>query len=431
MNSPDKHTFLIETLGCRANQYDTQAMRELLSRSGFRETRSETEADIFIINSCSVTHKADKGCRNRITHFKKINPKGKVAVAGCYAEFASDRKLLSVSGAHYLIKNSEKIKIADILKNTKISGSSRENFNISDFENRDKAFLKIQDGCDHKCSYCKVRLVRGRSKSRPEVDVMEECRRILKKGFKEITLTGICLGAWGMDIGKNERLCNIVSRILALPGDFRVRLSSIEPIYINDSLIKLIASNDKLCEHLHVPLQSGDDAVLKRMRRPYTTRSFQSIIARIRKNVPNAAFTTDVLAGFPGETEASFKKTLKFLKRVKPSRMHVFSYSRREGTEAAAYSDEIRPEVTKKRTRALNVLNKSLMDEFAKRFLNKKERVLIESDRDKKTGLLAGYTSFYVRVLVDGPDSLKNSMRNVLLKSPAPETGVLVGALVN
>jgi len=381
-------------------------MREELLRSGFAEKMGEEGADFFIINSCTVTAKADKDTRSMIRHFHRINPKGKIVVAGCYAELESDRKtLLSMPGVTYLTRNSEKGKIAEILRPPVIA--RRPTSTITDFKDRDRAFVKIQDGCDHRCSYCKVSIVRGPSRSRPADEIAKEARALVEKGFKEIVLTGVCLGA------RKSGLADLAKKLLRIAGSFRIRLSSIEPGYVTDDLLRALNDEPKLCKHLHIPLQSGDDKILKLMNRPYTTRSFARLIKKIRKNIPDIAITTDVLLGFPGEDKKSFRKTEKFIKAIRPSRMHVFSYSKREGTAAAKLKNYTDRKEARNRVNILTELSKRLQTEFAKGFIGRPQKVLIESRRDRSTGLLTGYTDRYVRVLTDGPDSLKNRLVSV------------------
>ncbi|MGB2705555.1 MAG: tRNA (N(6)-L-threonylcarbamoyladenosine(37)-C(2))-methylthiotransferase MtaB [Candidatus Omnitrophota bacterium] len=434
MNFPaNKPTFTIKTLGCKVNQYESQAMREDLVGCGFAEETGRETADFFIINSCTVTGKADKDTRSLIRHFHRINPKGKIVVAGCYAELDSDRKeLAGIAGVAYLVRNREKGRIAEILS---ISGTglglargqvslsgvvSRRDLSppkrpipagITDFKDRNRAFVKIQDGCDHRCSYCKVSIVRGPSRSRCPEEIVKEVRSLVEKGFKEIVLTGVSLGA-------HKNLAGLISEISRLEGSFRIRLSSIEPGYVTDALLGAIKSNSKMCKHLHIPLQSGDDRILRLMKRPYNTKRFAGIIKKIRKHIPDAAITTDVLVGFPGEDERHFRKTVRFIKKIRPSRMHVFPYSRREGTAAAKLSHSLSKQEVKERVKILTDLSKYFSLEFAKRFIGKPQEVLIESQRDRSTGLLTGYTDRYVRVLTDGPDLFKNCLVSVRSRSP-------------
>ena len=423
MNYPFKPTFLIKTLGCKVNQYESQAMREQLVQNNFLEKTDDTRADFYIINSCTVTRKADRDTRNLIHRFHRQNPQGKIIIAGCYAELDDDRKsLLDIPGVTHLVKNNEKHKIAEILiTNSRLPAyrpgrQTDHEFSISDFSDRDRAFVKIQDGCDHKCAYCKVNIVRGPSRSRPLEEILNESRRLIVKGFKEIVLTGICLGSWGKDISGGGDLPFLLQEISDIEGTFRIRLSSIEPCYVTGSLINVIKDQERICKHLHIPLQSGDDGILKLMRRPYTVRWFGRLARSLRKSIPDIAITTDMLLGFPGENEKRFMNTVRFLKSIAPSRIHVFSYSERTATPAAEYNGKVTEETKKQRVKFLTDLGSKLSINFARGFVGKKERMLVESSRDKKTNLLTGYTDRYIRVLTNGPDRVKNSFATVRIK---------------
>jgi len=417
MNFPDKMpTFSIKTLGCKVNQYETQLMRERLDENGFEEVSLAQEADYFIINSCTVTHKADRDTRNLINHFHRVNPAGKIIVAGCYTEMKKDRDLLyNLPGVTSFVPNREKENIAEILKAPFLpktikspNTESKKSTYIKKFKGHNRAFIKIQDGCNHRCSYCKVSLVRGKSISRNEHEILKEIKKVLSVGFQEIVLTGICLGAWGYDISKETSLSNLLERISNINGNFRIRLSSIEPLYVTDRLIELVCDNKKVCKHLHIPLQSGDDKVLMKMNRPYKIKDFSRLVKKIRRRIPEVAITTDILLGFHGEDEKSFKKTIGFIKKIKPSRIHIFSYSKREGTPAANYTGALDNVAIKERMKKLSSIALFLQHDFAKKFIGKKETVLVENKRERESALLTGYTDHYVRAFLDGPDSLKN-----------------------
>ena len=429
MNSQNKPTFIIKTLGCKVNQYETQAMTESLLREGFLESNDKSSADFLIINSCTVTKKADKDTRSFINNFHKTCPSGKIVIVGCYAEQKSDREeILKIPGVFKLLTNKEKANIASVLApNVKENRS----YEITDFKNRDRAFIKIQDGCNHRCSYCKVRIVRGASESRKIDDILKEINLIIKKGFKEIILTGICLGAWGKDLDNRVELTDLLDRIKEIEGEFRIRLSSIEPNYISDKLIDVMMASPKICKHLHVPLQSGDDKILKAMKRPYTRKQFFQLIKKIRKKIPNIAITTDVIVGFPGEERRNFKHTVNLLKKIKPSRMHIFPYSKREGTEAFKYKKDVIFQIKKERVKILMDLAKILSFEYAKKFISKDSYCLVETQRDKKTNFLVGYTDRYVRVFLEGPDSLRNSLVKVKITGVDSTKNIVLGRLDN
>ena len=427
MKSHSKRTFVFFTFGCKVNQYETQAMREELFKNGFTESPDFAGADFCIVNSCTVTHKADRDVRNAARRFHSINPKGSIIIAGCYAEMEEDRKMLSeLPGVKYLVHNNEKRKIAEILTG---SAASYPEMMISDFDGHDRAFVKAQDGCDHKCSYCKVSIVRGPSISRGADGIIREIKFLIERGFNEVVLTGVCLGAWGRDFKSKLTLTTLVDKVVSLKGKFRIRLSSVEPVYVTNELIAIVRNNDRVCKHFHIPLQSGDDKILKLMKRQYNSGNFLHLVENIRNKIPEAAITTDVLIGFPGEDENSFRKTLKTINKIVPSRMHIFSYSERPKTEAAMARPITGADVKKKRAKELEILNKKLSMDFAERFLRSFQNVLIESQRDKNTGHLQGYADNYIRVLMDGPDSAKKGIKPVEIVKVDRRQNLVLGSV--
>jgi threonylcarbamoyladenosine tRNA methylthiotransferase MtaB len=405
-----KAKFFLKTLGCKVNQYESQAMREILSRAGFRECSRERSADIFIINTCTVTHQADKEARYIISQFHKLNPKARIVVTGCYAENDSD-EILALPGVFKVIGNEHKSRIAHILGGAG-SGQEAYRLKVTDFKDHVKAFVKIQDGCENYCSYCKVPLIRPDLDSKPIEDIISEVKGLTDKGFKEIVLTGICLGAWGMDTksaGK-KGLVEVLKRLEGLDGNFRIRLSSIEPKYVDAHLIKFIARSKKTCRHLHIPLQSGDNAILKKMNRPYTARKYLGIIDKVKAGIKDVAITTDVLIGFPGESDRHFKNTLALIKKIKPLRTHIFTYSPRKGTVAYDMEGCIDKGILKKRYLALKTLAVNTSCIYRRVFLKRALNVLVETRRDKLTGMLTGYSDNYIKILFSGPDSLMEHM---------------------
>lgn len=405
MNSQTENykRFFIKTLGCKVNQYESQAMRETLIRSGFKECLAEDIADIFIVNTCTVTGRADKESRRMISLFHKINPNAKIVVTGCYVEHDS-AEVSFFPGVSNIIKNTDKNRIAEILGNR--AQEPRPHFTISDFKNHAKAFIKIQDGCENFCAYCKVPFVRGLPKSKPMIDILDELSTLIANGFKEVVLTGICLGAWGKDLSENASLLDILKELKRVPGDFRVRLSSIEPKYVTDDLIGFISENKWMCRHLHIPLQSGDDEILKRMNRPYTAKEYAAIISKARSAIKDVAITTDIMVGFPGESEVNFKNTAAALRDILPSRTHVFTFSRRKGTAAYEMEGGIEEQVLKRRYTQVRAIALSGSYLYRQKFLNKELNILVETRRDKLTGLLKGYSDNYINILFDGADEL-------------------------
>lgn len=408
--------FFIHTVGCKVNQYESQAMREALIGSGFKESLSAEMADIYIVNTCTVTGHADRDSRYAIGFLHRANPKARIVVTGCYAE--NNGHLISfLPGVFSIVKNSDKKRIAEIL-DPALKGDKP--FGITGFKDHTKAFVKIQDGCENFCAYCKVPFVRGSPVSRPMAEIVEEVKGLVSNGYKEIVLTGICLGAWGKDLFPHEiarnsgiegaALTDVLKALNKLPGDFRIRLSSIEPKYVTDKLIKFMADNDKMCRHLHMPLQSGDDEVLKRMKRPYTTEDYMALVNSLRLAVKDIAITTDILVGFPGETDGNFKNTVEFIKRFLPARSHIFTFSRREGTAAYSMDGQVDKDTAKRHYYTLRAVAMAASYTYRERFLNEILNVLVENKRDRHTGLLVGYSDNYIRVLFDGPESLMNKI---------------------
>ncbi len=401
--------FYIKTLGCKVNQYESQLIRENMLKSGFLECGSMGLADTYIVNTCTVTHKADSESRHIVGLIRRANPSARIVVTGCYVE-KNARDISFLPGVEHIVRNEEKHNIASILGGSPRSRLSSACQQISDFKDHVKAFVKVQDGCDNYCAYCKVPLVRGQPKSRPIKYIIEEAQSLVEGGFKEIVLTGICLGAWGEDLSPNAGLLDILKALEGLDGIFRIRLSSIEPKYVTDELINYIASNRRICRHLHIPLQSGDDDVLKRMNRPYARDEYKGLIERIRTVIPDIAITTDVLVGFPGETEENFRNTLNLVRDILPMRIHVFGYSRREGTKAARYKDVVKHENIRRRRTAMWALALETSYLYRMGFVSRELDVLVETKRDYSTGMLEGYSNNYIKVLLNGHDNLMGEM---------------------
>lgn len=401
MKSKSHRTVKFLTLGCKVNQYDTQVIREQFLSSGFKEINTSCPADFYVVNTCTVTHRSDASSLNFIRRAIKENPKAKLIVTGCLTELDSDR-ITKIPGVTYIIKNREKERI--VAKG------------ISYFKAHTRAFLKIQDGCDNFCSYCKVPLVRGRSRSKPLSRIINEAKILVKNGFKEIVLTGICLGSYGKDLSSQVNLVEVISAMEKIDGLLRLRLSSIEAGDVSDELIKKIAASCKLCRHLHIPIQSGDDQILKKMKRKYSQAGYISLLGKIKKKIPGIAITTDCLVGFPGETEENFRNTINLVRRILPLKVHIFPYSRREGTLAAQEKTATSPLVLKERIRRLKNIANSCALNYKKKFLGKKLKVLIEGRMKLKPDYWQGYTDNYLKVMIKSKADLKARIIPVRLK---------------
>ncbi|HUS59041.1 MAG TPA: tRNA (N(6)-L-threonylcarbamoyladenosine(37)-C(2))-methylthiotransferase MtaB [Planctomycetota bacterium] len=419
------------TLGCKVNQYDTQAIREQLLLLGYREVPPEQPADVYVVNTCTVTSISDTKGRKYIRRALRLNPRATVVVTGCSVD--SDPELFArlaaaAEGRLIAVRNSAKLSIPSLFDAaTPAPPAAAEapaapappaadtwSAGISAFEGHTRAFVKIEDGCDNFCAYCIVPYVRGRVRSRPMQSILDEAERLADAGFKEVVLTGIHVGAYGRGLDGVE-LADVIERLDRIPGITRLRLSSIEAMEVSERLINL-AAGSKLCPHFHLPLQSGSDAVLSRMNRRYAACDFASVVERIRRKIPRASISTDVLLGFPGETEADYLETERMCKQVGFSRTHVFPYSERPGTASAAMSGKCEPAVIADRKRRLAGVARETAHAYRKQFAGEDVEVLVESQRDAR-GRLCGYTREYIRVEFDGPDDLMGRLPRVRLGS--------------
>ncbi|MFC1549197.1 tRNA (N(6)-L-threonylcarbamoyladenosine(37)-C(2))-methylthiotransferase MtaB, partial [Candidatus Omnitrophota bacterium] len=396
-----KAKFAVKALGCKVNQYEEQVIRENLLRLGLVESQLR-DADIFILNSCTVTDTADSKTRKLIRKVKRENPEVRIFVTGCYAVFEDDITLLkAMPEVEDVIPGKDKKKLPGIIEALFTGKKSETTLSegIFRFDAHTRAFLKVQDGCDQKCSYCKVNLVRGPSKSRDEKEVVSEAARFIAGGYRELVLTGICLGAWNGNEKRN--LSDLIKEIDKLEGDFRMRLSSIEPDFVDDDLLDTIAGSQRVCRHLHLPLQSGSDKILKLMNRNYTTDQFRGLVGRIRERMPFMGLTMDVIAGFPGEDEKDIRLTMDLLKEIKPSRLHVFKYSDRKGTLSHGFPGKVPSEIAKERVGDLIAEGERLQVGFCRRFLGREVEVLVEQKSSE--GAPEGYTGEYLRARLNSP----------------------------
>lgn len=388
-------TFAIVTFGCKVNQYEGQALREDLIRRGYAEVPAEAGADLYVINTCTVTETAYKEAEKLV---RKLGRNGaRFTITGCAAD-SNRRQFLGLPGVRGVVAHNEKHRLAELLddrRDVHADARNRDIFDlgISKFEGHTRAFVKIEDGCDLKCSFCIIPKVRGGPLSRPMSAILDEVRRLLDAGHREIVLTGVHLGAYGKDLEKRCMIPDVVERILKLPLA-RVRLSSIEVNEIDDRLIELMASEPRFCPHLHLPLQSGDDAILRAMRRRYTSRRFLAACERVASRVELPSFTTDVIVGFPGETDAQFERTVDVCRRVGMSRIHLFPYSPRSGTAAADLADDVPRRVKKERMTRLKKVAAQLTQQYCEKFVGREVEILVEQ--------AGGYTERYLPARVEG-----------------------------
>jgi threonylcarbamoyladenosine tRNA methylthiotransferase MtaB len=417
------------TLGCRTNQQDTAEMATILSEDGFSIVGAKDEADVYVINTCTVTANSDSQSRLAVKKSLAINEDALVVFTGCYAQMNPEDSL-NLPGMDLVLGNANKLEIASAIKSRLQPKETppaelwmsditidRE-FNtipVSDFNGKSKAFIKVQTGCDEKCSFCTVVHARGTSISESRKNILHNVRQAIDSDFKEITLTGINLGTYGMDMNPPETFSSLVEEILGMSGNFRVRISSINPMEIDDKLIQLMAENEKLCKHLHIPLQSGDDEVLSRMRRNYNTNQYLEVVEKAVKTIPGLGLGADVIVGFPGETDAMFQNTYKMVERLPFSLMHAFGYSPRPKTEADKFRNDIPKQVKKERNRLITDLVQKKSLNFRKQFIGKTLNVLVETTRDSSTGFLKGHSENFIQVKAQGGDELMNSIVPVVI----------------
>lgn len=393
-----------ETLGCRVNQYETQAVREKFLKAHYKETQDSKEADLLVLNTCTVTKESDRESRYLIRKFHRENPNAKIIVTGCYVE-KNRKEVESIPGVSLTVLNQEKSEIVRLfescasflsLESGPISKRQFSPLSISEFEGRTRAYVKIEDGCNHACSFCKVVLVRGPARSRSTEDVIEEAKRLSEGGYPEIVLTGIQLGAFGFDQGKQKKLPELLVQLEKIETIKRIRLSSIEPTDVTTDLIDLMEQFPKICPHLHIPLQSGSDFILERMNRRYRSDFFEGLINDINRRINHFVLTTDVMVGFPGETKSHFEETLNILRKTKPYKLHIFPYSPREGTRAAnQFSDLVLSHEVKTRMNALGRLESELRRCVIEKYLNQEIEILIE-DSSNETNWIRGRASNFI-----------------------------------
>lgn len=418
------------TLGCKVNQTDTETIEGMLQDNGYEVVDFEDIADVYIINTCTVTSSADRKSRQIIRRARKHGESSDsvIIVMGCYAQASSEdilKKLdvdlvIGNTQRAYLIEHLNKF-LKDRIPKVYVDDIMKEkNFEQIDVKRnitRTRAFLKIQEGCQQFCSYCIIPYTRGPLRSKVPEDVIKEIKELEENGFHEVVLTGIHIGCYGRDFSDEYDFEKILREIIANTNKMRVRISSIEPTEVTEKIAKLISEEDRICNHLHIPLQSGDDSILKRMNRPYNTERFRKEIKMIRKHNPEIGITTDIMVGFPGETEINAENTLKFAEEMQFSDIHVFKYSPRKDTPASKFPDQVPLKVKDKRSRALISLTKKMKKGFLQNFLHKEMEVLLEQ---KHGEFWEGHTSNYLKVLVEGQGE-KNQFCKVYIEKAEDE----------
>ncbi len=419
--------FFLFSLGCKVNGYETNALREQFLKNGFTETFSCSNADIIVINTCGVTHVADQKSRQHIRKFRRLCPNAILAIMGCYSEIHAEE--VAEMGADIIVgtsKRNEIIPYAIALKNNdkkapiidikkSVRHEKYEEMGQIALSNQARAYLKIQDGCDNFCSYCLIPLLRGNSRSRNKESILLETKNLVLQGYKEIVLTGIHIGKYGLDFpNEHYSLSNLIKDILiASPSLYRLRLGSLESKEIDDDFIVLLYQYPSIANHIHIPLQSGSSAVLERMHRPYDTKAFLNTISRVREARPDIAITTDIIVGFPNESDEEWQETIAFVKKANFSQIHVFPFSPRKGTLAASMDKQIEPLIKEKRVHELLSLAKELKENYERRFLSQEMEVLFEEYKD---GFAFGHTSNYLHIKIPCSRSLHGEILKVKIE---------------
>ena len=417
----------LSTLGCKLNFSETSSIANNLEKNNFKVVPFNQYADAYIINTCSVTENADNKFKVFVNKALKINPNAFVAAIGCYAQL-KPKELLSVKGVDLVLGASEKFNIVNYLQNVDQDFSKFDHScNINDVNSfietystnsRTRAFLKVQDGCDYKCSFCTIPLARGKSRSNSIENVVKNVKEIISNGIKEIVLTGINLGDFGKrqsdSFVTNEDFLGLIKTLDKIDGVERYRVSSIEPNLLTDEIISFISKSNKFVPHFHIPLQSGSDQILKKMRRRYKTDLYESRVELIRKLMPNASIGVDVIVGFPGETDEMFTETYNFIEKLDVTYLHIFSYSERENTKAIELNGVVPKKTRNKRSKLLRLLSASKKTSFYKNNIGTDYNVLFESE--DKNGLIEGYTENYIRVRKDWNKNLVGQIRKVRIE---------------
>lgn len=408
----DKPKVALCTLGCKVNQNDSDAMLSSLVKAGYQEVSFNEKADVYIINTCTVTHLADRKSRQMIRRAIKLNPKAVVAVTGCYAQ-TSTEDILSLPGVKLVLGTKDRHRLPELLEQAKKAqeplNAVQDIMKTNAFEeitggeikpHMARAYLKIQEGCNQFCTYCIIPYARGPMRSQSLKRTIEAAEELILAGYQEIILTGIHTGAYGVDLTPQIDLAHLVAKLVQLPGLKRLRISSLDPNEISDKLIDVMAGAANFCRHLHISLQSGDQEILRKMNRGYDPAQYEKLVDSIRNKIPEIAITTDIMVGFPGETESAFLRTYEFTEKINFSGLHVFKYSPRKGTPAASFSEQVAPEIKEDRSNRLIALGKRLLKEYAESYLGKTVRVLAEQKINRDGQIYwEGHSSNYLHIV--------------------------------
>jgi threonylcarbamoyladenosine tRNA methylthiotransferase MtaB len=431
-------TVAFATLGCRLNQADTQTLQTLLEARGFLTVPLEARPDIVIVNTCTVTARAELSDKRAIRRAGRLSPHGRVVVTGCWAQ-TSPREVAALGGVDLVVGNADKARLPDLLDGLTREASPR--VEVSDLRGarietvapratatgRARAFVKVQDGCQHRCAFCVVPLARGASRSLPPHLVEDHVRMLVEAGHPEVVLTGVDLGHYGADLLPRTSLAALLARLVTVDGLRWLRLSSMLPAYFTEDLLEILTTSPVIAPHVHLPLQSGSDRVLRSMRRPYTTAMYRAVVERLAGAIPRLGLGADMIVGFPGESEADFADTVALVEALPFTYLHVFPYSARRGTEAAQRPGRIPPAIAADRGRRLRELAAAKNRRFRESMRGRVEEVLVLDTRDRVTGELVGLTGNYMEVNFAGPDRLQRTLARV--RVTAVETGATRGSL--
>lgn len=440
INSKNKPKVAFRTLGCRVNMYETEAMIEKFVKEGYEVADFSDMCDVYVINTCTVTNMGDKKSRQIIHRARRKNKDAIIAAVGCYSQVAPD-EVSKIEGIDVVLGTRNKGDIVYYVNKAKDEGKKQiavgevlknkhfEELNIEEYKDKCRAFLKIQDGCNRFCTYCLIPYARGSVCSKDPKVVMSEIEKLAQHGFKEVVLSGIHTASYGVDLDEDISLVDIIEKIEHIDGIERVRIGSIEPSFFTDDVIKRIKNMKKLCPQFHLSLQSGCDTVLKRMNRRYTAAEYEETVHKLRDNIKDVSITTDVIVGFPGETEEEFNDTYEYLRRLKLTKTHIFKYSERKGTKAASMKNQVDPSIKDERSEKLIELNNINEHDFAEKYIGREMTVLVEQEMEKEKGIFEGYTVNYIKVKIHNIDS---SMIGKIIncKIESAENEYLVGKYV-
>ncbi len=430
------NTVAFYTLGCKLNFAETSTIGKQFLDKGYKIVEFNEHADVYVINTCTVTEGADKECRQIVRRALRNNPEGFVAVTGCYAQLRPDQ-ISSIKGVDAVLGSNEKFKLFSLIDNFNkkelscihITPTDKLDDFItafsSDADSRTRAFFKIQDGCDYKCSYCTIPLARGKSRSMQPDTMTDKFIELLKNDYKEIVLTGVNVGDYGKLI--NTNFYSALTKLVEVEGNFRLRISSIEPNLLTDEVLQLVKTNDKMCKHFHIPLQNGSPKILKLMKRRYTASFYKKLVNKVASEISDVGIGVDVIVGFPGETEEDFLLTFNLLKDLPISYLHVFTYSDRPNTKSIEMENKVPIEIKKERNNRLRILSQKKHHEFLEKMIGKNLEVLFEAE--EHNGFIQGFASNYVRVALPYDSKLINKLANV--KIIRVEDNICYAELIN